>query len=54
VAEGVKQGLEKGLEQGQMQEKYETARKMLAKGYNLAEVAELTGLSPDQLANLQH
>ncbi len=27
----------------------ETARKMLAKGYDLAEVAELTGLSPDEL-----
>ncbi len=54
VAEGVKQGLEKGLEQGQMQEKYETARKMLALGLDQTIILQSTGLSPDQLANLQH
>ncbi len=51
---GIKQGLQEGLQEGIQQEKRETARKMLAKGYDLAEVAELTGLSPDQFANLQH
>ena len=37
---------------GVAEAKLETARKMLAKGYDLAEVAELTGLSPDELAQL--
>ncbi len=40
------------FEKGRLTEKQETARKMLAKGYDLAEIAELTGLSPDELATL--
>ncbi|MEK8019554.1 MAG: Rpn family recombination-promoting nuclease/putative transposase [Candidatus Parabeggiatoa sp.] len=43
---------EKGLEKGQSTEKQETARKMLSKGYDLTEIAELTGLSPDELSAL--
>jgi len=34
------------------QEKYETARKMLADGLDLALIAKYTGLSPDELAEL--
>ncbi|EDN65181.1 hypothetical protein BGP_6172 [Beggiatoa sp. PS] len=30
----------------------EIARKMLTKGYDLAEISELTGLTPDELAAL--
>jgi len=40
------------FEQGRLTEKQETARKMLTKGYELAEIAELTGLFPDELATL--
>jgi len=40
------------FEKGQQQKALETARKMLAKGYDLTEIAELTGLSSDELATL--
>jgi len=39
-------------EDGQQQQALETASKMLAKGYELSEIAELTGLSTDELAKL--
>jgi len=39
-------------EEGLFAEKIETARKMLSKGYDLAEIAELTGLSSDELSAL--
>jgi len=44
--------LEEGVQKGERNKALETARKMLAKGYDLAEIAELTGLSPDDLATL--
>ncbi len=37
---------EQELEKGRISEKQETTRKMLAKGYDLAEIAELTGFHP--------
>jgi predicted transposase/invertase (TIGR01784 family) len=40
------------FEQGRVSEKQETARKMLVKGYDLAEIAELTGFSSEELAIL--
>ncbi len=49
---GLKKGLKEGEQKGRLTEKQETARKMLAKGYDLAEIAELTNLSPADLATL--
>ncbi len=40
------------FEKVRLAEKQETARKMLAKGYDLAEIAELTGLSVEAIATL--
>jgi predicted transposase/invertase (TIGR01784 family) len=42
----------KGEKQGQQQKALETARKMLSKGYDLTEIAELTDLSSSDLAAL--
>ena len=42
--EGKKQGKEEGLEQGLRQKARETARRMLAKGYAIDDVVEVTGL----------
>jgi len=39
--------------EGEQQKAIDTARKMLAKGYELAEVSELTGLSAEELASLE-
>jgi predicted transposase/invertase (TIGR01784 family) len=49
---GLKKGREEGRQEGREEERSETARKMLAKGYDVAEVAELTGLPPDAIAAL--
>jgi len=43
------EGRAEGLVEGQRQ----TARKMLAKGYSITDVAELTGLSLDELTHLE-
>jgi predicted transposase/invertase (TIGR01784 family) len=50
--EGRQEGEQVGLKKGREEERVETARKMLAKGYDAAEVAELTGLPPDAIAAL--
>jgi predicted transposase/invertase (TIGR01784 family) len=50
--EGMEKGKEEGKKEGEQQKALETARKMLSKGYELAEIAELTDLSPDDLTAL--
>ncbi len=40
----IERGREEGLEQGLRQKARETARRMLAKGYAIDDVAEVTGL----------
>ena len=56
VAEGKKEGLlegeKKGLLEGEKKGKQETARKLLAKGFPPAEVADLTGLSREEIGEL--
>ena len=44
--------LEEGEQKGRIAEKQETACKMLAKGYNIFEIAEITGLFPTEIAEL--
>ncbi len=50
-AEGRMEGRMEGRAEGQLAGKRETARKMLAKGFSIDEVSELTGLSGDELTN---
>ena len=52
VEEGEKKGLLEGKKEGLLEGKQETARKLLAKGFPPAEVADLTGLSKDDLPAL--
>ena len=42
----------RGREEGRKDAKHEAARKMKAKGYPIAEIAEITGLSPEEIENL--
>lgn len=49
--EGRQEGIEQGIEQGKIQEKLDTARKMLADGLDPSVVAKYTGLPSDELAN---
>ena len=48
IAYAEQKGLEKGFEQGVES----TAKKMLAKGYDVSEISELTGLSPEEINKL--
>ncbi|TXH72462.1 MAG: hypothetical protein E6Q85_06470, partial [Thiothrix sp.] len=51
-SEGVEEGFERGKQEGLEEGKRETARRMLAKGMTIALVAELTGLSVEQVQTL--
>ena len=50
--EGLAEGMEKGLAEGMEKAHYETARKMKAKGFDSKEIAELTGLTEQEIALL--
>ena len=49
---GMAEGMEKGLAGGMEKAPYETARKMKAKGFDSKEIAELTGLTEQEIALL--
>ena len=50
--EGHEQGLLEGRAEGQRDEKVENARKMKAHGLSLELIAEITGLTTDEVSNL--
>ena len=43
---------EQGIEQGRIKGRIEVAKKMKARGMSVEEIAELTGLSPQEIENL--
>ena len=49
---GLQQGIEQGIEQGAYQTKLETARKLIARGYSLEEIADVSGLTIYQVRSL--
>ena len=51
--EGLAEGMEKGIEKGMNQRSLEIARKMLAKGMDVATVMEFRGLAESQLLQLK-
>ena len=51
--EGLAEGLEKGLEKGALQEKLNTAKRLIQKGMALSEVVEITGLSSEEIEGLR-
>ena len=52
MAEGIEKGLAEGMERGIEKAHFETARKMKAKGFDSKEIAELTGLTEQEIALL--
>jgi predicted transposase/invertase (TIGR01784 family) len=48
----VQQGLQQGMQKGLLQGKRETARKLKQKGMSIQEIAELTGLSIEEVQAL--
>ena len=53
LVEGEKVGLEKGLVEGEKKAKIESARKMLIKGLDIADIVEFTGLSIEEVEGLR-
>jgi predicted transposase/invertase (TIGR01784 family) len=51
--QGLEEGRQEGLQEGRQEAKYAIARAMLAKGLDVAVVAELTGLTPEEIAVLR-
>ena len=49
---GMAEGMERGMAEGMEKAHYETARKMKAKGFDSKEIAELTGLTEQEIALL--
>ena len=50
--EGMKEGIEQGVKTGKKEQQIEIAKKMKARGDTIQEIAELTGLSPDEIEKL--
>ena len=53
AAAGEERGRSAGIAIGAEHKSLETARNMLARGYDAAEVAEITGLSPERVRELE-
>ena len=51
---GLEEGREIGLEEGQQRKAMEIAKNLLAQSIPLDVILKATGLSPDQLASLDH
>jgi predicted transposase/invertase (TIGR01784 family) len=52
ISQGRNEGISIGLSQGAQQAKLETARKFLAMGLSVEQVATGTGLSPEEIEKL--
>ncbi|OPH56715.1 hypothetical protein BC351_27635 [Paenibacillus ferrarius] len=52
-AEGLAAGIAKGIEEGIIQEKLQTAQRLLARGDDVATVADITGLSEEEIRSLK-
>ena len=50
--EGLKQGREQGREQGRISANLENARKMKAKGFSVSDIAEITGLTVEEIREI--
>ena len=50
--EGIKEGIAQGIEQGEQNKSISIARMMKAKNYPMADIAEMTGLSSEEIAAL--
>jgi len=52
LQQGLQQGLEQGLAQGSKDTALETAKKMIAKGFSIKDICEITGLSVEVIEGL--
>ena len=52
ISQGISQGIAQGISQGEHQKAIETAKKFLAMGISIEQVAQGTGLSIDEIQKL--
>ena len=52
IEQGMKQGIEQGIEQGKKSERLQNARKMIEKGIPPTDIADITGLSLEEINRL--
>ena len=52
IEQGIERGIERGIGQGAYQNKLETAQKLIARGYSLEEIADVSGLTIYQVQSL--
>ena len=52
LKEGIKEGIKLGVEKGKKEESKNIARNLLEKGFSHAEIAELIGLSDEEIGGL--
>ncbi|GHV37457.1 hypothetical protein FACS1894187_14220 [Synergistales bacterium] len=52
IEQGIERGIEKGIEKGRAEKAFDMARKLLARGMTLLEVAEIAELPIDTLQTL--
>ena len=52
IERGLEQGRLEGLERGAYQNKLETAKKLIARGYELEDIADLSGLTLSQVQEI--
>ena len=53
IAYALKKGHKEGREEGREEKAYEIARKMIAKGLDVDTIADLTGLTMDEILTLE-
>ena len=52
MAKGIAKGIEQGKNEGEMNERLKNARRMKTKGYTFDDIADITGLSAEEINSL--
>jgi len=52
MAKGIAKGIEQGKNEGEMNERLKNARRMKTKGYPIDDIADITGLSAEEINSL--
>ena len=52
MAKGIAKGIEQGKNEGEMNERLKNARRMKTKGYPIDDIADITGLSTEEINSL--
>lgn len=52
MAKGIEEGMAKGIEEGIEKTRLENAKKMLVKGFSVSDIADITGLSVEEINSL--